>query len=254
MIFTKKRTTSNPKNHSDPFFVALQFLTILPVRIKVKDNELAGSLAFFPLVGLIIGTIGAGAFFAVGFLPTAIKAVIILAVFAVVTGGLHLDGLADSCDGLYGVRKKEERLNILRDSRIGVMGALGLILVLLLKYSIFISIPGAGLWRWLLIMPIAGRWSQVLACYFSKPARPDGKAVSFISRVEKKELVIATILAFAFAVLIAGLRGAIVLGVNFIFIRLAIVWISKKIGGMTGDTIGAVSELSEVIVGAALYV
>ena len=238
------------------FLIALQFLTIFPVKIRtdIKNSELAGSLAFFPLVGLVIGIVAVGVFFVTGFLPIAIRAAIILAVFCLITGGLHLDGLADSADALYGVRKKESRLDILRDSRIGVMGALSLILIILLKYSIFISVSSSGLWRWLLIMPMTGRWAQVIVCYFSKPARKDGKALPFISQAKKKDLFIATLVTLILGYLIIGLKGIIALSITFIFVRLAIVWISKRIGGMTGDTIGAVSELSEVFVGVAFYV
>ncbi len=246
--------------------LALQFLTTLPVRnftktgtasiesqeIKepeIKEEDFGKSLLYFPVIGLLIGLILAITAFLLGFLPNMIKAAFILIVLSLITGGIHLDGFADTCDGFYSSQFDKERiLEIMRDSRIGVMGVIGLVTLLLLKFSLIANIPRQGLWRSLIMMATFARWSQVLACNTSKYARKEGKAKYFIGYNSKKELLGGGIFTIALFLLLTRLNGLLVFALSLLAVLLFIHYIKKRIGGMTGDTIGAVSEIAEVTV------
>jgi len=232
------------------FKIALQFLTILPLRIKSepKKEDFGKSLLYFPLVGLLIGlllSLTAVIFF---FLPNIVAAALVLIVSVVITGGIHLDGFSDTCDGFYGRNPKERILEIMRDSRIGVMGVIGIVSILLLKFTLFTSIPKNLLWKSLIMMSVFARWSQVFACFSSNYARADGKAKYFIEYAGKKELILGALFTVLIFLLLAKVTGLILFTLAFLPVFLFINYAKSKIGGMTGDTIGAASEIAEVFV------
>lgn len=242
------------------FLIALQFLTILPIKIsaiggfalggksKIREKDFGKSLLFFPVVGVLIGLALTLALFLLKFLPTLVIGVLILILSIVITGGIHLDGFADTCDGFYGNRPKERILEIMRDSRIGVMGVIGIVSLLLLKFSLIVNIPQGVLWKVLIIMVAFGRWSQVLACYISEYARKEGKAKCFVEYASGDEFRIGTFFTLALFFVLLGLKGVVLFTFSLIPALLFINYARKKIGGMTGDTIGAVSEVSEIII------
>ncbi len=232
------------------FLIALGFLTVLPVRIKkIRDYEFGRSLRFFPLVGIIIGAILALSLhiFSSVF-PHIATSALILIVLIIITGGIHLDGFADTCDGLYGNQTKEKILEIMHDSRIGVMGVLGVTSILLLKFAIFYSIPLNLLWKILIIMATLSRYAQVLACYSSDYVREEGKGKYFVEYARRKELIVSGIFSLVLVISLMGLKGFILLLLLTLIVLLLIGYIKKRIGGMNGDTIGAVSEISGIIV------
>lgn len=231
------------------FLIALQFLTILPVRVgpKVEEKDFGASLLYFPLVGLLIGLLLATSNFLFSFLPQSLKATLILLISIVITGGIHLDGFADTCGGFYGSNNpKEKILEIMRDSRIGTMGVVGVVSILLLKFSFIASLPENILWKTLILMATFSRWAQVLACYSSSYARKAGKAKYFIEYTTKKELFIGFLFTLFIFYLFLKLKGFVLFFVSFLFTFLFLQYIKKRIGGMTGDTIGALSEFAEV--------
>lgn len=232
------------------FLLALQFLTTFPVRIKAgpSEKDFGASLAYFPLVGLLLGLLLSGCVFLFSFLPDAVRAALILLVSISITGGIHLDGFADTCDAFYGNKPKEKILEIMRDSHIGVMAVIGLCVLLFLKFSLLSSMPTGYLWKLLILTPIFSRYCQVIACVFCGYARNDGKAKYFVEYAGKKEFLIATIFTVLFSLLLMKLKGAILLTLCLFFAFLFIMRIKRRIGGMTGDTIGAVSEITEVLV------
>lgn len=234
------------------FLIALQFLTILPVTIKseIKNEDFGKALLYFPLIGLLIGFLLSATALLFGFLPDLVKGVLILTASIVITGSIHLDGFADTCDGFYGSKPKEKILEIMRDSRIGVMGVVGVVILLLLKLSLIASIPQDVLWKSLIMMAVFSRWSQSFACYISSYAREKGKAEYFIEYASKKDCLIGCIFTVATFVLLAHLAGAIILILSLLPVLLFINYSKKKIGGMTGDTIGATNEVAEI---AALF-
>ncbi len=232
------------------FLIALQFLTTLPIKIRseIKAKDFGGSLAYFPIVGAFIGVLLVLILFVFNFLPHLVTVILVLIGSIVVTGGIHLDGFADTCDGFYGRRSKEQILKIMRDSRIGVMGVIGLVSLLLLKFSLMLNIPQNILWKALIAMTVFSRWSQSLACYMSKYARKEGKAKYFIEYSTKREFLRAGLFTVALFLLLMKLKGIVLLSLSLLPIFLFINYAKRKIGGMTGDTIGATSEIAELAV------
>ena len=229
--------------------IALQFLTVLPFKIHtgIKDDEYARSLIYFPAVGVFIGIILSIVSLCYLFLPMPVVAIMVLVTSAFITGVLHLDGFADTCDGFYGSKSKEEILKIMRDPRCGVMGVTGITLLLLLKFSLIISIPRRILWQSLVLMCCFSRWAQTISCLIPY-ARSEGKAEVFIKYARKKDIVIAGLLTILVSGALFSLKGIAIFFTSLIPALLFIHYAKAKIGGMTGDTIGAVNEISEVSV------
>ncbi len=232
------------------FLIALQFLTVLPIKIKsgVKRKDFGAALVYFPIAGALIGLSLALILLVFGFLPHLVTAVLVLIGSIVITGGLHLDGFADTCDGFYGSRPKEKILEIMQDSRVGVMGAIGIASLLLLKFSLIASLPQNILCKALIMMVVFARWSCVLACYTSNYARKEGKAKYFVECAGKRELLIGGLFTTASFLLLLKFKGAILLILSLFPVFLFINYVKKKIGAMTGDTIGATSEVAEISV------
>lgn len=232
------------------FLIALQFLTIFPVKVQseIENKDFGASLLYFPLIGLLIGLLLAVSTFLFSCLPEFLKATLILLVSIIITGGIHLDGFADTCDGFYGNRPKEKILEIMRDSHIGVMGVIGIAFLLLLKLSLIIALPDGILWKALIAMTVFARWVQALACSTSSYVRREGKAKHFIEHACKRNVFIGGIFTLALFLLLIQLKGLILFFLSLLPVFLFLSYMKKKIGGMTGDTIGAVSELSEVTI------
>lgn len=231
--------------------IALQFLTILPFKIyaEIKDEDYARSLIYFPVVGMVIGAVLSIISLFYLFLPVQVTGAILLIVSAFITGALHLDGFVDTCDGFYGSKPKEEILKIMRDPRCGVMGSVGVTLLLLLKFSLFINIPRGVLWQSIMVMCCFSRWAQATGCLLPY-ARDEGKAGLFIKYARKKDIVIGALFTIFVSCALFGLKGITIFLTSLIPVLLFIRYSEVKIGGMTGDTIGAVNEIAE---GAVLF-
>jgi len=229
------------------FLIALQFLTILPFNIKgrIEGEDLGRSLAYFPIAGLLIGLFLASIAYISAFLPGLVRSILILAAWIVITGGMHLDGFADTCDGFYGNRPREDILKIMRDSRIGTMGAAGVTMLLLFKFATLSSIGSEDLWKVLIITAVSARWSQVFVCASSKYARDEGKAKCFIGHAKNSHMLIGALFTLLLDYLLMGIGGITLFAASLVVIFLFIRYSEKKIGGMTGDTIGAVNEIAE---------
>ncbi|MDD5465124.1 MAG: adenosylcobinamide-GDP ribazoletransferase [Candidatus Omnitrophica bacterium] len=232
------------------FLLAIQFLTILPLgEKKFSPEKLAWALIYFPIVGLFLGAILAGLNICLSSLGISALAVNIILVIALVilTRGIHLDGLADTTDAFLSGKGKEETLEIMRDPHIGVMGALSLISILILKIGLLSSVSAAVKPAALMLMCISGRWSAVLSIYLFPYARQEGKAKVFIEGMSLKIFIISAIIVIICAAIVLNIAGLVVLlivsGCAYIIGR----FICSKIEGVTGDTLGAVIELTEVI-------
>lgn len=233
------------------FLLALQFLTIIPVKMKdVEEKKIPGALIYFPLIGLLLGLVLAGMdklLFILNFEQFIINTILVV-LLIVLTGGLHLDGLSDTFDAFLSRKNKEEMLKILRDSHIGVMGVLSLISIILLKIAFLSSINISSKIISLLLMCILSRWSLVFVMFLFPYAREEGKAKVFIQGINFKIFISSTLIALACTIAIWKIKGLFV----FIIIAMSSYMIGKfinnKIGGMTGDTIGATSEVAEIIV------
>jgi adenosylcobinamide-GDP ribazoletransferase len=232
------------------FLIALQFLTIIPVHIggRIDEKDFGRSLLYFPVVGSLLGAFLAYMAFCLATLPPLVSSVLILIVWVVMTGAVHLDGFADTCDGFYAGRTREDILRIMRDSRIGAMGVIGIVAALLAKFALMASFPGSDLWKALVMATVFSRWSQALSCLVSGYARQEGKAGHFIGNARKGDIVAGGLFTLALFIGLAGFKGVLVFAPALIAGLLFIRYAKIKIGGMTGDVIGALNETAETVV------
>ena len=205
------------------------------------------SMALFPLAGLTIGglLVGLDLLLEMAF-PRPVTDLLLITVLSAVTGGLHLDGLADVCDGLAARGGRERFLAVMKDSHTGAVGAVGLVLGLALKYEALLAVPAPYKTAALLFFPTVARMSQVQMATGALRARNDGLGAAFVGGVGYFQFVIAwlTTLAVSFVFLgLAGLYGCCIL---YLLTWGCKAWFHRRLGGITGDVIGCVSELNEI--------
>ncbi|HTY45020.1 MAG TPA: adenosylcobinamide-GDP ribazoletransferase [Patescibacteria group bacterium] len=233
------------------FLLSLQFLTIVPLGMKEADEKhLAGAAAYFPFVGLLLGLALAGIGALLGMLnfPALASGVILVVAWVGITGGMHLDGLADTADAFLSARPKEEMLKIMRDPHVGVMGVVSLISLMLLKVSLLVGLGLApARTTGLLLSCVLSRWSAVLAMFLFPYARQEGKAKVFMEGMEPGIVLFASFTALIFSVAAWGLKGLLAFTVIAGFTCASGRFIANRIGGITGDTLGAVIELTETL-------
>jgi adenosylcobinamide-GDP ribazoletransferase len=228
---------------------ALQFLTILPIKHNFTSKQMGRATAYFPVVGLIIGAILLVLRYVLDFLlPGVIVNALLLAALVVLSGGLHLDGLADTIDGLAGHRTPERRLEIMRDSRIGGIGAVGLFLFLIIEYVALNSVPGKWMPFTLLLAPAVSRWAIVDSIFAYPYARPEGLGKTFKQGVSRIELLIASLVTLVLAAILFHLAGLVIFAAVFIIINGAALYFKRQLGGLTGDTYGAVNEIALITI------
>jgi adenosylcobinamide-GDP ribazoletransferase len=233
--------------------VAIAFMTRLPVPgpPPVDAAEVGRAAPFFPLAGALVGGLLALlAWLASPRLPPMVCAALLVGVLALLTGALHLDGLADMADGFGGGRSREDVLRIMRDHAIGSYGASALVLVLILKVATVAALLTAGIAaRWLVIAPVVARWTPVALASCLPYARVEGGLGAAVTDHRSRgSLAVATALAAAVALGLAGWRGAIALTSVALFAALHGLACRRRIGGVTGDTLGAGVEVAEVLV------
>lgn len=220
-------------------FAAFSLLTIVPVRRKVEYS--ARALGFFPIVGMIIGLVLYLFQSLISYLFSAsIPAVLVLALWVILTGALHLDGFSDACDGLFAATTPERRLAILRDVHLGAFGAVGLIVLLLAKFTALNESNPAMLF----LAPLVARWAMVYAAAFPL-ARQAGMAAMFTKGLTRREITIATLLT-ALGVLPFGWLGAAALVTALLVATIIARFAMVRLGGLTGDIYGMVCEGVEV--------
>lgn len=232
--------------------VAIAFLTRVPVPgAGPLDARAVGRASLvFPAVGLLVGGAQAAALHVMtARLPATLAAVLAVALAAAITGALHLDGLADTADGFGGGRDREHVLAIMRDHAIGAFGATALVLVLAVKTAAIVVLASAGGWRWILLAPALARWVPVALGRALPYARAgDGLGRTVTDGAGAFELAGATLLAVGAAVALAGARGVIALGAVAAFTLGHGLACRRRIGGVTGDTLGGAVELAEAVV------
>ena len=216
--------------------VAVQALTRLPVTAPHGPHALRQAVRYFPLVGLGVGLVAAVVFWLAGLgLPPAVASVLSLAATVLLTGALHEDGLADCCDGLFGGRTRDDALRIMRDSRLGAFGVLGLLLA---------ATPHAD---WALVAAhAAGRFWAVLPPAALPYARPDGMAAG-VAGPDGMTLAIAAALGLV-PLLLLGPQALPALLVSGGAALLFGLWVRRRLGGYTGDVLGATQVLTELAV------
>ena len=199
------------------FLLALQFLTIIQIKktLPFDERSFGRSAAFFPLVGAILGTLVWGIDIALqNVVPLALRNLILVAVLAILSRGLHFDGLADSADGLFGSHDRERRLAIMKDSRIGTFGTLALLGVVLFKVRALDLLSGSDRNTALLLGPVLSRWAYVVIAYRAIPARQDGLGVLLVRGVVFRELAVASGVALLVTLFIGGMEWTHCYGVG----------------------------------------
>ncbi len=235
------------------FLFALQFLTIisLPGNNPPHQKGLSSSLTYFPLVGILLGLIMAGLnILLLSFSASSILAGAILTVFlTILSGGLHLDGLADTLDALLsGKKEREKLLEILREPHIGTMGALGITCVIVLKFALLCSLGPGERNSALVLTCFLSRTSLILPLCLFNYARSEGKAKIFFGALTPGQSAQLGVLALLISVFISGKTGFLIFIAVTLFTYLFSASINKKLSGLTGDILGAIVELNEILI------
>jgi adenosylcobinamide-GDP ribazoletransferase len=242
------------------FLAALHFLTTIPVarrrevsaRRTFSDAELGASLAYYPLVGALLGVLLALSAALWGWLfGTGVAAAVTLVTWVLLTGGLHLDGFMDACDGLLSHRGPAERLRIMRDSHVGAWGMLGGVLALLLQFAalaqLFALADGRELGA-LLLAPVLARWAMCVAVVAFPYGRAEGWGQTLHAQAGRRQFVLATVATLAMVVIVQPLIGMAgwlaVLAALLIVARFAL----DRLPGLTGDVYGMVAVAAETVV------
>lgn len=241
-----------------PLWIALQFLSSLPIRLPgmPAPEELGRSLLFYPLVGLLFGVILWALNVALAGAPLLLHAALLLTVWVLLSGALHLDGLADSADAwLGGFGDRERTLTIMKDPRSGPIAVVTLVLVLLLKYAALLALIEKQQGMALIIVPLIGRAALLGLFLTTTYVRAGGLGQALADHLPRKTGWQVLVVSAALCVLIAGFNAVVALllaVVMFIWLRHLMV---RRLGGTTGDTAGALLELLEmsVLVGLALF-
>lgn len=247
------------------FFLMLSFFTRLPVpQIAYEEDTYQKGIKLLPLIGLLIGLILWGISALAGVLQLSMFLPVILPVsYILLTGGIHLDGLADSCDGLFSGRDKEGMLLIMKDSRIGTFGVLSLLIWFVCYMSFYEAFSGDIPLEWLILPPVIGRSAIIVSACAAPYAREHGMGKIFADGCQRKELVWAFIVPAALlsgfvyqqslyaerigeSLLLLIVKAAAVLVVSCLFVIYITGLIKKKLGGVTGDTYGFVCEVTQL--------
>jgi adenosylcobinamide-GDP ribazoletransferase len=228
---------------------ALQFLTIAPpmIRRSFTPQEMGRAVGFFPLVGLMLGGLLFGLDELLRLLwPSDTSAALVVLAWVLLTGALHMDGFLDTCDGLFGGHTPEDRLRIMKDTRVGAFAVVGGVFLLLIKYLALASVQDR-LGAFLLALTL-GRWGMVLAIVLFPYARPEGLGRAMKDHAGWREIALATLTAGAACWLAAQELGLLALLTAGIATWLAARFALTRLPGLTGDVYGAICEIVEVLV------
>lgn len=251
---TKKNNRGGLGEAIRGFRLMIAFFTRIPVGIPDYTETLfASGIKTLPFVGLLIG----GFLYVVSLLrflqlPDSVLALFLVAAYCIVTGGLHFDGVADTCDGIFSGTDRKRTLEIMKDSRTGTFGVIGLALMVLSYYVFFKEIGNVSPLS-ALCMPVVGKTGMIVAAYKAKTARPSGMGYGFITRVGWEEAAVAL---FVMTAVCSIARPAYLLGaVAALLFALAMrEGFQKKLGGLTGDTLGFICEVTQVLFLAMIFI
>lgn len=231
------------------FIAAIRFLTIFPAlpQRQTSNDDVARSMVFFPLVGLIIGLILAGAYWVTHLImPSSVAGGLVVVLAAVLSGGMHLDGLMDTFDGIGGIRSPETRIKAMKDSRAGAFGVIAAVLLLMMKYLAIAAVPDTTIVFALILMPVLSRWAMVYAIFAHPYANPSGMGTVLKQGADRRRFILATAIALAVALPLFKWAGLVImLGVWLTALGMS-TYLKGKLGGLTGDTYGAINEAAAV--------
>jgi adenosylcobinamide-GDP ribazoletransferase len=230
---------------------AIAFLTRIPIGdAAFEADEVAHSAGWFPLIGALLGAVCCGIAWALKpHLPAVVIAALLLTMDALATGALHFDGLADMADGFGGGKTREDVLRIMRDHAIGSYGGLALVLVVALKMAAYTSLLGQPTDRnWmvaLIVTPALGRWSILLLTAMLPYARP---GISVAGHMGRQSVVWGTLVVMVILIAAISARAWIAAGMVIVVTGFYGAYCRRRIGGITGDTLGANLQICECVV------
>lgn len=233
------------------FILTLQFLTRIPIKINIDSDEedFAKGVVYFPIAGLIIGAFNLAMYVAAervigGMFP----AICGIAANAVITGAMHIDGLADTCDGIFSARSRDRMLEIMRDSRIGTNGTISIVFDFLLRLSLLTVMKSSLVYAALLMSPVTAKTLMVILMKTSVYARTgSGMGGLYLEKMTSERTVIACIIGLLLLTVFLGIPGIIAFAACSAVCILYRYYIYSKINGMTGDTLGAANEVMEIV-------
>lgn len=232
------------------YLIALQFLTIIPLPCDTgcQKDDLGRATSYFPLVGLTIGAMLLFDYAVLSqFLGVSLVAALVVASLALITGALHLDGLADVCDAFAARGGRERFLAIMKDSHTGAAGAVAVAIGLLLKWQALAAVPSGYAMAAILLFPTISRTAQLCVMAGAEHARDSGLGNLFVSSMGKKQVVAGLLFCVVAIGLTEPLRGSVALLASIILALFVRGYFQKRIGGVTGDVIGFVNELTEIL-------
>lgn len=232
--------------------MATAFLTRVPIAVTARAGDVGSAARWFPLVGGVIGAVGALVAWTLAELlgsPAALTALLVIGLDAWVTGAIHLDGLADTADGFGGGQSREDVLRIMRDPRIGSYGAIALVIVIGMKVTALAALLDRGALWFVVVAPAISRWTiSALAAWLPYARADGGLGEAVIGGRNANRLITATAITAAIAIAALRVQALFVLATAV----LTVAWIGRaarrRIGGVTGDVFGASVELTEASV------
>lgn len=242
----------------------LSFFTRLPVPyVEYEEKLYIKGIKTIPFVGIVLGLILYLVSFLTFWMDPEVSAVVLLMTYIFMTGGLHLDGLADTCDGVFSGRDRERMLEIMKDSRIGSFGVLSMLFFFIFYAVMYQFLPREAL----LILPVIGKSAPLISASLADYARPSGMGQLLVDNIKTPEVAVAValplVLAVGMGVISSGIWAptwawAVIYLIAAVVAELSVValtkWLKKKLGGITGDTHGMVCEVSQMVFVFCVYV
>lgn len=243
------------KKYLQSILLLLQFMTRIPINIslpcELEDFKRASS--FIPIVGVAVGSFQLlVCLLLIKFLPVNMACIFVLLSGVFITGGFHIDGLGDTCDGFFAFKGgKEKIIEIMKDSRIGTYSCIAIIVDLLIRYTAYVTIVSEGKLYGLILAPIAGRISLEFIAFIGKRAKEKGSGNLFIGNIDKKQFYIGVSLMLVLNIIFLNFSNIFELGTVILVLFISTILFNSlcnnKIGGLTGDSLGANNEISELL-------
>ena len=233
------------------FWIAWQFLTIIPSPHyrEPRSEDLGKSVGLFPVVGFFLGLVLFGLDYLLGlFLPSILVNVLLVIALVILTGGLHLDGFIDTCDGFAIKSSTLDRLKVMSDSRVGGFGVVGGCCLIITKFAALVALPPGLRATSLMLMPILGRWGMVYAISTFPLAKKEGMGWAIKQEANWKGLAVATAFSLIMAASLLRWWGAVLMATLCLILLAFSKYLCSRFGGLTGDNYGAINEFAEVAV------
>lgn len=244
------------KRYFENFLLMLQVLTRIPINksLPCENTDFKRGANFFAIVGLVIGVIQFVVYsFLIKFFSLDIAVIFIIIIDILITGGFHIDGFGDTCDGFFATKGKDKIIGIMKDSRIGTFACIGIIINLLIKFIGYTTVLNNTTSYIIILLPMISRVSIVLISYIGKAAKKTGSGNLFINTVTFNEVIINYLLFILIAIFVLDLKRLfMILVISIITTILFNKYCDIKINGITGDSLGANNELVMLILLIAL--